>query len=338
MDAITMGVKKAQNGCIPCMHRYFGLAKSHGATDEEIEEACRQIEHVVIEEATPQTQPKNLGRRQLIKLAAAGGLATAVTSGWMWETTSYAQASAMPLCWGTDSSSMASYGMPQNFYVGRMGYGGEPAGDGYFFNVNAARIAGHAHTFGYWGVVGPNARPAGFSPLGWGQHQAACAWNAWHNGPYAAYIGGLTVFGDVERGFSGWIAGNYAANQAVLSGFLQELLTITPPHVWPGVYVSPIIWTSFFGTAYRPATDFVLWLTGCHTCGSSICAPSAPCNTLQTAHATMLHAVKHTTLGGRKPVMWQYWIGGCGSGDYDLLTQNSSSLVPVNAHKVYYPC
>ena len=198
--------------------------------------------------------------------------------------------------------------------------------------------AGYAHTYGYWGVVGPNFRPVGLSPYNWGRRQAACAWNAWHNGPHATYHGGLTVFGDVEMGFGGWQARNYDPNKAVMSGFLSELYTITPHKVWPGLYTSPTFWAMCFGANYRPSTDFVLWLTGCNTCGDTVCAPSAGCSTPQSARATMLNATGHTILGGRKAVMWQYWIGGCGCGDYNLMTQDAISLAPINVKRVYNPC
>jgi hypothetical protein len=348
-DAINMGIKKARTGCISCMHAYFALAKSHGATDEEIEAARQQTENAQGEAAKGrginEEQQEYIGRRQLLKIAASTGLASAAAGGWMWETTQSVYASedatgghGIPMWWGTDSSSIAGYAMPQNFYVGRMGYGGQPAGDGYFFNIHAAKRAGYAYTFGYWGIIGPKLRPAGLSAYGWGQRQAACAWNAWHHGPNAAYHGGLTIFGDVEMGFGGWQARNYGPNKAVLSGFLHELITLTPHHVWPGVYTSPEFWTLCFGQGYRPSTDFVLWLTGCHTCGNTICSPADPCSTPHTARATMTNMVNHTVLGGRKAVMWQYWISSCGCGDYNLMTQHALSLVPINVAHVYHPC
>lgn len=335
-DAIKMGIKKAQSGCFQCMDGYFTLARQQGASEEEIQ--------VALEQAT-QTKGNGLARRDLIKLlassglvAAAGGLALSSKE----QKESYARARhplAPSTWWGTDSSTQVCCQMPQHFYIGRMGYGGEPAGDAYYFNTNAAREAGHAHTYGYWGVVGPNSRPSNLSPFDWGRRQADCAWNSWNHGPNAPYIGGLTVFGDVEPGFGGWASGNYGANQNVISGFFQELFNITPPRVWPGIYISPYYWSTLIGQSFRPATDFVLWLTGCDTCGGDLCSPcNFSCNTLISVNNRFANTIINVTLGGRRPVVWQYWIGDCQCGDYNAMTQYATSLLPVNSNVTYASC
>ena len=342
-DAIKLALKRAQSGCFQCMDGYFELARHHGASEEDI--------HAALEQAT-RTQGKNHSRRDLIKLLAGTGIAAAAGGlrlGIQEPLTSYAQSlkhgkkikhtkqvPSIPVWWGTDSSTQACCAMPQNFYIGRMGYGAEPAGDAYFFNINAAKAAGHEHTYGYWGVVGPDSMPSGISSFDWGRRQAICAWNAWNHGPNEAYIGGLTIFGDVEPGFGGWHSGNYTPNQNVIAGFLQELFNITPRQVWPGIYISPYYWTSLVGQNFRPTTDFVLWITGCGTCGGNLCSPcNSSCDTPATVSDRLATSVLNVTLGGRRPVAWQYWISNCQCGDYNVMTQYNNSLMPVNSNTIY---
>ncbi|MBA2284206.1 MAG: hypothetical protein H0W02_01850 [Ktedonobacteraceae bacterium] len=325
VDAVKMGIQKVRSGCFSCAEGYFELARQHGATDEEIRQAL---------DAVASTPDKDLSRRELIKLIGAGGLALSA-AGLITH-----RADAAAAWWGTDSNSQTCCGMPQNFYVGRMGYGGEPGGDGYFFNTSAARAAGGANTFGYWGVVGPDSRGS-YSPYDWGRKQADNAWNAWYNSPNHAFIWGYTVFGDVESGFGGWSNGNYGPNQAVLNGFCTELYNITPanPVVWPGIYISPYTWGQFFGTGFRTNTAFVLWLAGCDTCGSDICNPcNSSCNTLTTVQNRLSSTVVNIGLGGMKPVLWQYWISDCGCGDYNVAIQHTNSFGVVTGGSRYSTC
>lgn len=325
-DALKMSVRKAERGCFSCAEQYLEVARQNGATEEEIQQTKTAI---------MQLSEQKSGRRKLLKYAAAG---TAVVTagglafGSLKVFSSQAQITAR---WGTDSGTQVCCQMPQHFYVGRMGYGGEPLGDAYFFNIQAAKAAGHDRTYGYWGVVGPDYRPAGVSPLAWGQQQANHAWNAWNHGPNAQYIGGLTVFGDVEAGFGGWTPGNLLMNQAVLNGYLSQLFTITPHYVWPGLYISPYDWRRYFGQNYHPSTDYVLWLCGSDTCGSDLCSPCSPCSTLTTVQRRLNASVSNVSLGGRRPVMWQYWISDCGCGDYNVMSQNATSLRPANGGSNY---
>lgn len=325
VDAIEMGLQKVKHGCLPCADNYFELAKQHGATEEEIRHA--------LERAT-KTTSTGLSRRELLKIAAATGLALG-TAG-----LHTGSAQALSTWWGTDSNTQTCCGMPQHFYIGRMGYGSEPVGDPRFFNTTAAQRAGLNHTYGYWGVVGPTIRPSGKSPYAWGQQQADHAWNARHNGPNASHLGGLTVFGDVEPGFGGWSFGNYGPNQATINGFLAELFAITPHYVWPGLYISPYYWTQLLGQGFRPTTAFVLWVTGCDTCGRDICGPCvSSCNTLTTVQRRLSTTVVKVGLGGMRPVLWQYWLGGCGCGDFNVATQDATSFRPATGGAIYFsPC
>jgi hypothetical protein len=330
LDAIRMGVKKAEDGCLSCMQSYFDLARQNGATQEEIEQALDKM---------TADSGKGLLRRDLLKMVAIGGLATIAGSTALGSAEySTGQAQAITAWWGTDSSSQSCCGMPQNFYIGRMGYGVEPHGDAFFFNINAASAAGPYRTYGYWGLVGPDMRGA-MTPFDWGRAQANAAWNAWHNGPHATSIRGLTVFADVEPGFAGWSVGNYKPNQAVLNGFLQELFNITPHETWPGLYISPYYWRVFMGQNFQPATSYVLWLTGCHTCSSNLCSPcDFSCNTTTSVKQVLTSTISEVALGGHKPVAWQYWISGCGCGDYNVMTQHATSLQPATSKITYRGC
>lgn len=328
-DAIKVGMQKARSGCASCADGYFELAKQYGATEEEIRQEL---------EAATKTTKKGLSRRELIKLMASGGLALSAIG------LISKDAQAISTWWGTDSNSQTCCQMPQNFYIGRMGYGNEPNGDGYFFNTHAATAAGFSNTFGYWGVVGPNdSRRGNLSPYAWGSKQADLAWNAWYNSPNAGFIEGYTVFGDIEANFGGWSNGNYSPNQDVLNGFCTELYNITPsnPAVWPGIYISPNSWSSYFGTSFRTTNSFVLWLTGCDTCGSDICGPcDSSCNTITTVQNRLSATIVNIGLGTMKPVLWQYWIDPeCGScGDFNVATQNTNSFQVVTGGSTYSHC
>ncbi len=318
-DAIKMGVKKAREGCLSCMNGYFTLAREHGATQEEIEEALAQVN----------TEQHGIPRRELLKIAAIGGLA-ALTGGLAVGVAEYStgQAGAASMWWGTDSNTQACCGMAQNFYIGRMGYGVQPQGDAFYFNINSARSAGNNNTYGYWGLVGPGYK-GNYAPYDWGKKQANCAWNAWHHGPHANYIGGYTVFVDIELGFGGWRFGDYGVNQAILNGFLAELFNITPHYVWPGLYVSPLHWNNLFGQRFVPSTAFVLWITGSDTCGGNLCSPcNFGCNTPVSVANQFHRSTGGVVVGGHHPVLWQYWISSCGCGDYNVATQYARSFTP----------
>src|SRR5579884_3330853 len=70
IDALKMGIKKAQEGCLSCAYGYFTLAKQHGASDEEIQQA--------VDEAN-KTGNHTIQRRDVLKMIASGGIA--VTAG-----------------------------------------------------------------------------------------------------------------------------------------------------------------------------------------------------------------------------------------------------------------
>ncbi len=344
-SAIAMGIKKARSGCLDCLDSYLNLARQYGATHKEIQQALTQI---VQSDATTGTTLLQQ-RRHLLKWAA---YATVLPLAYQFlaHTQSAAAHEATPpktqkphdddLLWGTDSNTLSNDIMPQDFYIGRLGYGAQPNGNAQFFNVTAAQQAGKDRTFGYWGIVGPKLKPGGISDYNWGVKQAGCAWNSWHNGSHASYLGGLTIFGDLEPGFGGWQNGNYKANQAVLAGFLDQMHHLAPKSsVFPGLYISPLYWRSLIGEQYCPKTPFVLWLTGCHTCASSITSPGdSSGNTPDTIQTNLDAGVANVTIGGQRPVVWQYWISSCGAGDYNVMLQNSTILKPVAGDTNFVPC
>jgi hypothetical protein len=319
-----MGSKKARKGCALCAEKYFDLARLYGASEQEILAATR--------EATPTHQP-GLERRKLIKyaVAGAGGLVTVATAIVSLSRSGPVQASSA--YFGIDSNTTICCQMPLHFYVGRMGYGVYPDTFYYAFNTAMARQAGHSHTFGYWGVQGPAANVRYSTPYRWGVAQAQAAWDAWNRSFIGAgYVGGYTIFGDVEEGFGGW-GGQIAQNQAVISGFLDELFALTPHAVWPGLYVSPGFWNRYFGNRFVAVTPFVLWICGVSAC--SVCGPCNPsCTSTPTDATDAFHThVQTITVGGQHAVLWQYWLTnpGCdtsGCGDWSISSQLARSLLP----------
>jgi hypothetical protein len=325
-DAIQMGIKKARSNCQECAERYFELAREHGATEQQIQ--------LALEDAT-EMQGRHFNRRDLIKVLAA----SAVVLGTLGAAHNVALADQFGDWYGTDSNTTSTYGIQQDFYIGRMGQALSNDQSPFFaFDTTAANNAGMQRTFGYWAMHGPtsNWRPAGYSDYSWGAAQADAAWKSWGSGPLAHYVYGYTVFGQVEPESPGWNTGNYGPNRAVVNGFLDELYRITPssPAVWPGIYVTPQRWSELldpnFSQNFNTNTNFVLWLSGVDTCGSNLCAPCASCATQPTVHAEFQKIISSVYLSNMVPVLWQYWIGNCGcNGDYDITRQNTDSFTPA---------
>lgn len=328
-DAIKMGLKKAQNGCPACAEKYFELARQNGATEQKIHEALEQATGI---------KSKGLNRRDLIKYAVAGAGGLVITTSVLLSLERRAPASAASSgsFFGIDSNTTVCCSMPLHFYVGRMGYGVYPDTFYFAFNTAMAQKAGHNNTFGYWGVQGPGSNTGYSSPYNWGVAQAKAAWAAWNSTFIGSdYVGGYTVFGDVEAGFGGW-GSNIASNQAVISGFLSELFTITPHEVWPGLYVSPSFWNEYLGGHdFVPSTSFVFWINGAYDC--YVCGPcNEGCSTTSAdAEHYFTNHVRPITIGGQQPILWQYWLTnpGCdnsGCGDWNISSQLTRSLLPYH--------
>ncbi len=330
-NAVKMAIRKAKSGCHTCAQRYFELAKQHGATEEEI---SRTIE------ASVEVDGAGMSRRQLLKLAAAV-IAGVTLSG---SELLVQRAEAASYYWGTDSNSGTCLEIPQNFYVGRFGYG--TTGSTYFFNTRAAQTAGKSGTYIFWGLEGPGLVPPGVTFYQWGWQQASAALDAWSGNPNAPFVGGHTLFADIESGFGGWTTGSaeYFANQQVIEGFLDRIAAAStststsaaPFH--PGIYITPLDWRGYVGTAFRPSTAFVLWISGCYSCNNGICPPcDDTCWTTMTNVASLLPTVTSTILGGSQAVLWQYWLDPpCGCGDFDVAVQNPAlGFSPVSSSTTY---
>ena len=324
LDAIKMGIRKAQNGCPTCAEKYFDLAKQHGATEQEIQEALEQMTG---------TSQQGLSRRELMKIAVASGLALTTTGVLSLEAHKTAEAASS--FFGIDSNTTICCSMPLSFYIGHMGFGVSPDKSYFAFNVSMAQKVGSKNTFGYWGLQGADLR-GGDSSYNWGVAQADAAWNGWLSTFIGAQlVSGYTVFADVETGFGGW-GSNIAGNQDVINGFLHELFVITPTDVWPGLYISQSFWNAFLGgNSFTPANGlgYVLWMNGT---GCGVCDPcSNSCGTTtQDAERLFANNIQPMRLGGQNPVLWQYWLTnpGCnnsGCGDWNISSQLTQSLQPA---------
>ncbi len=325
-DAIKMAIQKANQGCLSCAHNYFDLAKQHGASEEEIAQAINKA-------ALP--AGRGLSRRDMLKLAA--GVLVGVALGADVLVSRRAEA-ATTAYWGTDSNSATCCNLPQNFYIGRFGYG--TTGSTLYFNTSAAQAAGKSSTYIYWGLEGPGSRPRKTTPYNWGVKQAQAAINQWSNNPNAQYVGGTTIFADIESGFGGWKSGSkfYSNNQEVVQGYLDTIAGNASPTFHPGIYITLNNWGSFFGTAFRPSQTFVLWIAGCLTCSSQICPPCPACSSTETDVENLLQtSVASTILGGSQMVLWQYWISNCSCGDFNVAIQDpSAGFAPVSSQTTYH--
>jgi AhpD family alkylhydroperoxidase len=122
-DAIKTGIAKAAAGCVDCATGYVALARREGASDGDLKAAIA---------ASPVAA--GVSRRKLLKLALASG-AVIATSGVLGK-----EAAATPFYWGTDSNGATTSPIPQNFYIGRFGYGLTSSTQ--YFNTSAARSTG----------------------------------------------------------------------------------------------------------------------------------------------------------------------------------------------------
>ncbi len=326
-DALKTAIRKAALGCNSCAQGYFELAKKHGATDEEISRAITDAGN---------SGAEGISRRRLLQLAVA--VAAGATLGL--NELLPRQARASGYYWGTDSNSATMLEIPQDFYVGRFGYG--TIGSPFFFNVSAAQTAGKNGTYMYWGLEGPGHAPPGMTYYSWGQQQASVALDQHLNNPHAAFVGGYTIFADIESGFGGWAVGSaaYSSNQQVVQGFLDGIAAAytkqTPFR--PGIYINPNDWINYVGIEFRPPEPFVLWIAGVYACNHGICAPcNDTCWTTLTTVESLLPAVTSTILGGSKALLWQYWLDPpCGCGDFNVAIQDpGAGFKPVSSQQTF---
>ncbi len=330
--ALDAAAKKFAEGCVPCAASYLALAREHGATDHEaaalhIPMDADRIEH-----------RDAINRRRLLQLAA-----TAVVAGVAGNLAPRLQVQAspnrllppneaaaivpvnppVPGAFGVDSCTSVEHGtvagMPVQFYIGELGATMRSAG---CFHVGIAAYATPTRTHGYWGVCGPNSRPAGVADAAaFGALQARSALEAWTSNPA---VGGRTIFADVESGFGGWGApATIAENVALLDAFLR---TIALARFIPGVYVNRTEKSAWFPANYVAGVPFVYWVAGGRLAGT-MPAPCGPGDTLRAVYDAWMSAVQEETFGGMRAVVWQYWLSGMGcAGDFDYSPQSGASV------------
>ncbi|HEX9067852.1 MAG TPA: carboxymuconolactone decarboxylase family protein [Ktedonobacterales bacterium] len=307
--ALEQAAKKYQEGCDGCVTSYLELARQHGATEQQIEQALARAA---------------MSRRKLLRFAGA-----AVAAGIAGTVLSPVGASAAPFFkhedqdvgpvpgfFGTDSctslKAATAAGMPLNFYIGELG-GTHNSLD--CFDIDSAQRVGPAFTHSYWGVCGPTY--ANGDPSQYGDQQAGLAVDAWNRSLYA---GARTIFADVEAGFGGWGTGaTPAQNAALLDAWLKR---ITAEGFIPGVYINNSNKRDWFPTGYVAATPFVYWVAGGKKAGS-MCAPcQSHCDTLRPTFSAWMSTTQNETFGGMAAALWQYWLSelGC-AGDFNYSPQ-----------------
>src|SRR5690348_4131460 len=188
-DAVRMGIAKAEKGCESCAAHYFELARSHGATEEEIRRALAA--------SVGEQRAHDITRRTLLKGMAAGAATTAALASGLLPI----EVAATSNYYGVDTNTVNCCGMPNNYYLGRTGY--QTTMDASAFSTTAANQV--KNTYGnynrvheYWDLGGPNHPNAGSNKYQWGVSQANAAINAWYHSSVAAYFYGQNIFGDIE--------------------------------------------------------------------------------------------------------------------------------------------
>jgi hypothetical protein len=246
--------------------------------------------------------------------------------------------------WGSDTNKIISrdtrpqHGIPQHFYIGQLGSGDGTVHPGTYdplFEVDAANAAGKSSTYAYWTLIGPGYSGSGClpnpDPYGWGTHQAQLLLQYATQGKYASYVGGRVLFADIEEDICGWgqivtntsgipiaFTGDYNRNRQVLRGFLDTIsnafIPNTNQHFTPGIYIREEIWKRFFeewptGQPYNSPLPVVLYVAG--NIGGVVCLPESKCQPSQDTFddafvLSTLALVTDKSIGGYKPVIWQY--------------------------------
>ena len=329
-DAIQMGIRKARANRPEEAESYFMLAKQHGSTEQDIQQALEQASQI---------HGQHVSRRNILKILVASAVALG-TTGLVAHNASAHVADQFGDFYGTDSGAISQFGMQQDFYIGRLGRGttADTSAKG-LYNNDAATKAGPSRTFAYWSIVGPRSRPSGMTPLDWGTRQAIIV-------SYALFaaeilggknIGGGTIFGAIGAMTPGWgtTPGEQADNRNVVSSFLSTMHASPTP--FPGLYISSSRWDKYLGGAHSTMQDitlntpFVLWLANDQV-DPTIVPPSDPRPLTQpSVHASLQKNIKNVTLGGESPILWQYWSDNK-IGDYNVAIQdptaNNSSFIP----------
>jgi hypothetical protein len=326
-DALALAAKKSAAGCAGCAEQYLDLARLHGASPGEV--------------ASTRT-----GRRILLPAGATLGALTGAGTAGLVRARAAAPTTRRPIHlspqdiaryrrfgvplprddeplvqdpFGVDSSTSSgcgtTEGMPLNFYIGELGIGTSQTTAA--FDIATAEYVGREYTYGYLVLEGPGTR-TGTAAYDWGVIQGNALATFWDDGKFAKYTSGMTLFADIEPGFSK-AAGTIANNALVLNGFLHAIVNNDLGYtLGPGVYCSPADITALFGSSTF-SYPFVFWVTGEQTCAP--CSPcSKTCDTITDVENRWSTTIKHACFAGNGAALWQYWIypscGCCGDFDY----------------------
>lgn len=317
--ALATAAAKHEEGCENCAAAYIQVARTNGATEEDVRRAA-------------------VGRRRFLTFALGALAATGVGAGVLVErmrSTNGVKISALqrfengdlPGAYGVDSctpvATATGQAMPLQFYIGEVG---ATANGLNCFDRETAAAVGPDLTHAYWGLCGPNNTDA---PFAYGQEQALRAMEAiTANG----LVGGRTLFADVETGFGGWgDPATPAQHAALLDAWLK---TVAAAGYIPGVYIADSNRDAWFPSGYRAAVPFVYWVAGGPHAGT-MCAPCEPsCDTLTSVRQLWDDHVSRETFAGYRAVLWQFWLSdfGCG-GDYNFSPQRANNaLLPVSTN------
>lgn len=265
------------------------------------------------------------GQRVIVRLAAVAvmfaAFALLIPIGSVHAAPLAAIDSGYPGAFGVDSCTALADAtaelMPTRFYVAELGAGA------YGLNCveqDTISYVGEDYVHGYWGLTGPDGAPT--DAYDYGVQQAQAAIDAWNNTPGVA---GITIFADVEYGFSGWVQqptpDQQAQNVQLLNGFLT---TIAQAQFVPGVYINDSDKTGWFPADYISQVPFVYWVAGGSLSGT-MCAPCEPiCQTLPPVVEGWQSTVSTETFAGQKAEIWQYWLSGSGcNGDFNYTAQDA---------------
>lgn len=188
----------------------------------------------------------------------------------------------------SDTATFPKGATTHDFYIGRLGSG--IVVDTRYFNKKGAALASHVYM--YWGLKGPCCDPVYSSCYSrvmarkWGEAQAAEACLARGRNPW---VNRKTIFGDVERGFGGWLTDN-GLNYEVFLGFLDEVKRLGS---YAGAYSSPGEWHSIMGLTHSIGCAQFVW-------GANYRAKAEfhkPPNSMTGCDA----------INGVRPSLWQYY-------------------------------
>ncbi|MEW6274888.1 MAG: hypothetical protein AB1556_07215 [Bacillota bacterium] len=229
--------------------------------------------------------------------------------------------------YGSDSG---QDGNPQNpcstdpqFYIGKIGEN-LTIGDFGHFNYtlahNLLNTPGNK-VYGYWFVHGPldsnaNNYP---TPYDYGRAQGLKAKQARDQFAQNGHLNGLTIFADIEQ-HSTWSSSDFAANQAVINGFLSAYNYAGPysaPCAWQDITGSvewrPDLPADWAGSAWTYQYNYGSQDPGCIDGNWSNWEYNAPCGSTKKVMQGF---------GGFAPAIWQYAIdvsvGGGRLCDWDI--------------------